>query len=138
MPTYIHQHNLIVPKETITTKYKGGMVQFRKRYDYPKFEEDNELFGISRMNYPEEDIRDMIDNGLHFDSKSKTSKDFVIVSRYGGIVWEVDWLETNAVFVWHKDCDSEQISLAQEIEAKPMDEIEAAFDRGELPWDTIK
>jgi len=138
MPTFIHQYNLIVPKDTIATKYNGGIEKFRQMYDYPKFEEDNELFGISRMDSLDEDVQDMIDNGLHFDNDSNTSKDFTIISRYGGTEWEVDWLETNGSFAWHKSCKPEQIELAKKISATPMDEIAAAFDRGESPLDTIR
>ncbi len=141
MPTYIELQNLIVPKDIIAKKYKGGIEAFRIWFDREtgsRSQEDNETFSIARMNSCDADIEDLVANGLSYDYKKKRSNDFCVISRYEGSYWEVDWLENNTIFAWHKNCKPEQIELANKVAATPMEEIEAAFDRGELPWETIK
>ena len=59
MPTYIEHQNLIIPKDTIYTKYKGGMEHFKKWFDEnkgSKWQEDKECFLIARMNSDDADI----------------------------------------------------------------------------------
>jgi len=140
MPTYIELQNLIIPKEIISTKYKGGISQFRKWFDKNKgsrWQEDNETFSIARMNSIDIDIKHLVENGLAFDETNKCSDDFCVIGRYEGMHWEVDWLEYNAVYAWHKDCDLDKVKQVQVIAAMHMSEVKAAFDRGEKPWDTI-
>jgi len=140
MPTYIELQNLIIPKSIIEFKYKGGIKQFRKWYNDnkgAKWQEDNETFSIARMNSVDDDIIHFVKMGMSFDDTTKYSDDFCVISRYEGLLWEVDWLEYNAVFAWHKDCDKEKMQQVKSIATMTMDEIEIAFDRGEQPWNTI-
>lgn len=49
MPIYIELLNVIIPKEVINSKYKGGMEQFRKWFNENKgsrWQEDQEIFSI--------------------------------------------------------------------------------------------
>ncbi len=141
MPTYIELQNLIVSKDIIVKKYKGGIEAFRIWFDKEtgsRSQEDNETFSIARMNSCDRDIEALVNNGLSFDFDKKHSDDFCVISRYEGSYWKVDWLEGNTIFAWHKDCKIEQIEQANKIGATPIEEIEAAFDRGETPFDTIK
>ena len=140
MPIYIELQNLIVPKEVLKTKYKGGIEQFRKWFEEntgTASSEDNELFSIARMNDCGEDIVDLIDNELDYNTENQNSDDFSWVARYGGEAWETSWLESNGVFAWHKDSHPEKVKLAQEIAETHIDDIKEAMERGENPLDTI-
>ncbi len=137
MPIYLHHSNLIILKSIIINKYKRGIEQFRCDYLSPKQElnqEDNELSSISKMNADEFDIQTLVKNGLHYDIKNNLSNDFVIVTRYGGLAWQVDWLQSNDVFTWHNECNQELINKANEIANLSMDEISKLFEVGVDPF----
>ena len=62
MPIYIHLANMIVDKKIIDTKYYGGCNQFRIDWDIDAGiynQEDDELFGVARMNYDEFSIKNV-------------------------------------------------------------------------------
>ena len=141
MPTFIYHINVIIPKDVIEAKFKGGTQAFHKWFieeNGDKREEDNELFSIARLNAFDFVIEFLVENGLHYDFENKRSDDFGCVYRYGGSQWQLDWLNENGLYAWHKDCKAEHIQLAQEIAEESMEEIADAFDRGEWPWNTIR
>ncbi len=140
MPIYIYLANLIIEKKTVEKKYKGGVAKFRKDYlsrTPTNSQEDDELFSIARMNRDEFEIDNLVDNGLHFDEKTWTSTDFVIILRYGSYLWKLDWIEDNNVFAWHKECNPKLINRANVIAETTFDDIQKAFERGEQLLDTI-
>ena len=106
MPIYIELASLIVNKKAVESKYQGGIDQFRKdcTEESIKSSEDIHLFGLARMNADEFDLDPLINGGLHWNKKTQTSNDFVLVNRYGGINWSTDWLEGDAIFVYHTSC----------------------------------
>jgi hypothetical protein len=110
MPIHIELANLILPKRRIMEKYQGGIAQFRQDYHVcgdNKHQEDDELISLSAMNCDEFHIQEMVDRGLQFDPVTNSSDDFVILARYGGRLWDMKWLRDNAIFAWHRDCDSQ-------------------------------
>lgn len=112
MPIYLHLASLVIAKSTIEEKYHGGTVQFKQDLAFgkcPRDQEDNELFSLAAMNCDEFDVQKLIDRGLHFDEGKGHSDDFVIISRYGGCLWEVPWLTANSLFAWHRDCQQEEM-----------------------------
>ena len=138
MPTFIEIANIVVPKLIIEKKFSGGIIEFKEYFGFghgKRHQEDDELFSIAYMNLVDDDLVFLHSKGLDFD-KNK-SNDFVVVFRYGGLAWEVDWLETNGTFVWHKECKKEQKQLALQIGDMEMDEIAKAYESGEDPWQTI-
>lgn len=72
-------------------------------------------------------------------SYSPFSNDFVPISRYGGPLWEMDWLESNGIFAWHKNAKPAQIARAKYIgEEMTMDKIDELAEQGIDVSDTIK
>ena len=140
MPVYIHPANLIINKKAITERYNGGIEQFRKDFgdDNKFFQEDVELFALARMNCDEFNERKLVDGGLHYDRETNTSKDYVIVSRYGGGLWQVDWLTNTGVFAYHTDCSPEHREKVNEIGSKTVEELQIIFDAGGNPFETIR
>ncbi len=142
MPLYLHLANLIIDKQTIIKKYDGGIEQFRLDYIHEKEsfnQEDDELFSITRMNEDEFDYASLASKGLQYDEAKNCSDDFVVYVRYSGMLWPVDWLEENKVFAWHRSCHPALIRKAKYVgENVTMDEVVAAFDRGENPYRTIR
>ena len=140
MPVYIHLANLIASKQSLSSYYNGGLEQFRSDYNSVKFktlQEDNDLISIGALNTDEFDIEKLVDNGLRFDGK--TSPDFVIMTRYGGPLWQVDWLDENKTFVWHVDCNPGFIAKAKYIgEKMTMNEVGELADKGINVFETIK
>ena len=71
-------------------------------------QEDDELFGVARMNADEFDIEKLIQGGLEYNEDTENSNDFVIITRYDGALWQTDWLDNNGIFAWHSNCIQEQ------------------------------
>ena len=141
MPVYIEIANIVIEKQTIQKKYKGGIRQFKIDYSFGEgklHKEDDELLLLAYMNLFDSDIRYLINKGLQHDEVNQSSNDFAILYMYGGDTWKVDWLDSNAAFAWHKKCDPKQIEQAQKIGNSYVDDIKAAIDRGENPFQTIK
>ena len=134
MPIVLDLANLIVKKSTIEEKYHGGVGAFRERYIKsitPKNSEDNMLFSLVKMNADEFDIDELIDNGLSFNENTETSNDFTIYSKYGGAYWELENLNSNALYVWHKQDDELKIVKARYIgEVMLISEIQEAYEQG--------
>jgi len=140
MPTYIFLVNVIIPKDIIIKKYKGGIDKFHTWFienNGIKRQEDNELYSVARMNNCDDVIASLVENGLDFDEEKNHSNDFVCVSRYGGMLWDVDWIETNTIFAWHINANKNQIAKATKIGNMMMEDITDALDRGENLFDTI-
>jgi hypothetical protein len=141
MPVYIHIANIIVEKTKIEEKYEGGIKQFKEDYcigEETFHQEDDELFSIVRQNLYYHDFHDLSNKGLHYDEVNDYSEDFVAAHRFGGLMWKTNWIDSNAVFAWHKSCDPSQIERAQEIGNMLYDDIVAAADRGEILLNTIR
>ena len=91
------------------------------------------------MNLDEFEIDKLIERGLEFNSDLQCSNDFVAISRYGGVHWEVDWLNNNDTFAWHVNCDPKQKERAVQIgEVMTMDKIQELGDKGIDVYKTIK
>jgi len=142
MPIYIHLANIVVDKKIIDKKYDGGCNQFRIDWDIDTGiynQEDDELFGVARMNYDEFDIEKLIEGGLEYNEDLENSNDFVIVTRYDGPLWKTDWLDNNGIFVWHSKCIQEQKERAIHIgEVMTMEEIIDLGEKGVNVLQTIK
>jgi len=140
MPVYIELANLIVPKPVIEKKYAGGADQFRTDYSIDgdnHHQEDDLLFSISRMNCDDYDLNKLVEKGLDYDFKEGRSTDFTILSRYGGVLWDMDWLEYNGMFAWHINTEEEKIDMARKRNELTMDKISEMFDLGMNPFKTI-
>jgi len=142
MPIYIHLANIVVDKKIIDKKYDGGCNQFRIDWDIDAGiynQEDDELFGVARMNYDEFDIEKLIEGGLEYNEDLENSNDFVLVIRYDGALWQTDWLDNNGVFEWHSKCIQEQKERAIHIgEVMTMQEIVDLGEKGVNVFQTIK
>jgi len=140
MPVYIELANLIVPKPVIEKKYAGGADQFRTDYSIDGdnyHQEDDLLFSISRMNCDDYDLKKLVEKGLDYDFKEGRSTDFTILSRYGGVLWDMDWLEYNYMFAWHINTEEEKIDMARKRNELTMDKISEMFELGMNPFKTI-
>ena len=141
MPTYIHLANLIIPKSAIEQKMAGGCVAFRENYIFQNIElnqEDNYTFSLTRMNPDEFDLDALIELGLAYVEFQNSSTDFTIVTRYGGILWEVNWLQQNGIYAWHVDSSTEEIALAKIKSDMLMSEMAEIIERGENPFPVIR
>ncbi len=141
MPVYVHLSNLLIRKDAIEKKYKGGVPQFRIDCELDTgrfyFQEDTMLFCLVTMNYDEHDYDNLTAKGLHYDKKREFSEDFVVLSRHYGLLWEGPWLEHNKVFAWHVGSDAESVMRAEKISSLTMNEIGKRFERGENPFAAI-
>ena len=141
MPTYIHLANLIIRKSAIEQKELGGCTAFRDNYIFQNIElnqEDNDTFSLTRMNPDEFDLDTLIELGLAYDEGQNSSTDFTIVRRYGGILWEVDWLQQNGIYAWHVDSSPEEITLAKLKSDMLMSTMVEIIERGEDPFPVIR
>ena len=122
MPIYCEILQLVLPKTIVESKYKGGLEQFKIDFKWGKKvdHEDNELISVASMGNSF-----LNPKGLHYDDKSDTSKDFVIAARYGTPVlsWEVDWCESDRVYIWHKDCKLSSYKKMKKHCTTPMNEV---------------
>ena len=137
MPIYCEILQLVLPKEIIKSKYKGGLEQFKQDYHWGKVidHEDAELISVASM-----ENSFATPQGLHYNEESKSSLDFVIVARYGtpALSWEVDWCKSNKVFIWHKDCKLSSYKKMMEVCALTVNQIEQIrIDTGESPLKDI-
>jgi hypothetical protein len=127
MPISIFLANLVIPKKVIEEKYTGGIMQFRidqKSDNLDYLQEDEDLFSLIAMNYGAFDVYELEKKGLN-------KNDFVILLRHGAYcLWEVDWLEHNNVFCWHKMCKTVLIKKAKLISGMNMNVLAEEFDKG--------
>ena len=140
MPIYIELANLIVQKSIVKSKYKGGVETFINDFSIKKdnrHQEDDLLFSISKMNCDEFNVDTFVEKGLDYNFESDKSTDFTILSRYGGILWKVDWLDFNDMFAWHINTEKDKIEMAKKRNELTMDKISEIFDLGLNPFNTI-
>lgn len=142
MPLYSDLAILVIPKSILEEKYTGGLEKFREVYriadENNHHQEDSELVGLVAMNPDEFDIDRLVAAGLHFDEKSKTSRDFTVYVRYGDALWEIPTIENNALYIWHTDCDPELKAIAIKRGNMYMDEIARLIDNGVDVFNTLK
>lgn len=137
MPIYCEILQLVLPKTIVEAKYNGGLDKFKTDFQWGKTvdHEDGELIAVGSM-----DNSFPIPEGLHYDDVTETSRDFVIVARYGtrALSWDVNWCDTNRVFIWHKDCKpSAYEKMAEIAEMMTVGEIQRAIEKGENPFQSI-
>jgi len=140
MPLFVRLSNLVLNKEILEEKYEGGLKQFKIDYSFGEYEydqEDEELLCISKMNPDEHSLTMLIQRGLDFDSDKQFSKDFAIVSRYGGSHWKVDWIEDNVIFVWHKNCDPKLLEEAENRVKITINQLQDLHEQGFILTSTI-
>ena len=133
MPIYLHPSNLIVEKQIVASKYKGGLKQFRIDFeidDENYHQEDEFLFSLAAFNQEDHDLDLLIENGLEFDKEKQSSSDFVIQPRYGKALWEVDFIKDNSVFAWHPDSRPESIRRMETISKMSFEEIDEVRKKG--------
>jgi len=141
MPLFIHLSILVVDKKAIKKKYTGGVSAFKNNYYWGEDtnnQEDDELFAIASMNSDDQDIEELISNGLSFDIQSHRSDDFTIVNRYGGALWPVSWLKHGYSFAWHVDADENFIEKAKAVDEMTMEKIADLFEEGINSFSTIR
>jgi hypothetical protein len=141
MPVYLHLANLIISKKAVEQNYRGGTGQFCRDFyeENDSFQEDVELFALGRMNCDEFPERLLNQRGLHYDIDTGTSRDYVIVSRYGGPLWTVDWLNTTmcTLYTFHNDCSLPSIVKALQKDQMTVDEAQRIFKNGGNPFEVI-
>ena len=134
MPVYCDISQLVVAKKTLQEKYSGGVEAFKKRFNWEKGKdrEDAELLSFLSMHAASFEILPE----LGYDAATNTATDYVLIYRYQGLIWDVDWVETDKVFIWHKDCKLSAYNRAMEIETIPIPDLLAHQERtGKMPWD---
>ena len=141
MPIYIHLANLIINKSAIEQKVKVGCAAFSEHKIFTNIElnqEDNDVFSLTRMNPDEFDTGTLQEMGLDYNEKEDTSTDFTMVTRYGGILWKVDWLEQNGIYTWHVNSSPKEINLAKEKSNMFMSDAIKQIEQGENPFPVIR
>jgi len=136
MPIFIHNANLIFDKQILEEKYAGGLALFYKDFDFHELElaqEDNLICALAALNADEFSIDKLIEKGLDWDQEKQDSTDFVILERYGGALWKVDWLEADSEdypsLAWHMNTNEKIKTRAREVCNMPMDQLEAECER---------
>jgi hypothetical protein len=90
------------------------------------------------MNPDEFDIDTLIALGLDYNESTYSSIDFTIVTRYGGMLWQVNWLEHDTTYAWHVHADPSLINLAKNKSDMLMYDVVAMNERGENPFPVIR
>ena len=95
MAVPIEFFSVVVPKDIIRQKYKGGMKQYKTDCPNTSYKEDKFL---TRIGFMDDYIlhvfcEGLIKSGLYFDEESNSSEDFVVVQRLQGLHWNVFWLD---------------------------------------------
>jgi environmental stress-induced protein Ves len=140
MPIHIHLANLIICKTAIEEKVVGGIYAFRSSLLFQGNQlnqEDDDVFSLTRMNPDEFDLDTLIALGLDYNEQTFSSTDFTIVTRYGGMLWQVDWLEHDTTYAWHVSADSSLIDLAKSKSDMLMDDVVEMLEKGEQPFSVI-
>ena len=141
MPTYIHLANLIINKSALEQKVKGGCAAFREHKIFTNIElnrEDNDVFSLTRMNPDEFDTGTLQEMGLDYNEIEDKSTDFTMVTRYGGVLWKVVWLEQNGIYAWHVNSSPEETNLAKEKSNMFMSDAIKQIEQGENPFPVIR
>ena len=138
MPIYLHTASLIIDKEAVKAKYKGGLIQFRKDHMTGiQCQEDQELFIIAAHRTEELDITSLTSKGFLYNDENPYSNDFTIYQRPGGFLWEVDWVDANGVYVWHTKCSEAHKKEVERIYNMEVKEVERLMKKGVDVFQTI-
>jgi len=140
MPIYIRLSQLIFKKSIVEQKFPGGLEKLKAMYKYDpakhsivsvgsypigEFFEDSDLISFTAMNSDELELSDIVD---HFQLVTNeegaiiSSTDFVILERYGGRMWDCDWLKDNTVFIWDVSASVEAVKELERRSAMTIDE----------------
>ena len=140
MPIYIRLSQLIFKKSIVEQKFPGGVEKLKAMYKYDpakhsivsvgsyptgEFFEDSDLISFTAMNSDELDLSGIVD---HFqlvtneEDEIISSTDFVILERYGGRMWDCDWLKDNTLFIWDVAASAEAVKELERRSAMTMDE----------------
>lgn len=115
MALFINLSNLIIRKSAISDIGKlKEIIEFGGEED----QEDNFLISIPQMNPEEHAIL-----VSYLEKLGVSQSDYVILTRYGGLLWDIDWLQTKADFCWHVDEDSKIAPKAQVLDNLSVNEI---------------
>jgi len=110
MPLYLNLANLIVQKQNIESKYLDGLNAFLKDSNWGNIEfdsQDDELILFAAMN-PDEFDYEFFEKAGFIEHE-----DYFVLTRYAKEEKLPDWLQQNAVFVWHSDCPTDQVKLVE-------------------------
>ena len=124
MPINTDLSQLVFRKSIVAEKYIGGVHRFKEDFKFSSGKynaEDNELISFVGMNAEDLDL-DQAANNFHrvVDEEGYIigSNDFVVVNRYGGLMWNSDWLTGDegkgSVFFWDVDANEASIKEAEE------------------------
>jgi hypothetical protein len=140
MPIYLHISNVIILKEAVQARFKGGEAAFRQEFFDPveANEEDDELFLLAGMGLDEDMVDGLIEQGLRYDDDKKRSPDFAVYGRHQGFYWPVDWARDNGMYVWHVQANELLIERAQAIANTRVDELVRQSESGEDPFPTLR
>ena len=146
MPINSDLSQLVFRKSIIAEKYTGGVAQFKEDFDFSlgKYNmEDNELISLVAMNAEDLDLNQAA-NKFHriVDDEGYvvSSDDFVVVNRYGGKMWDNEWITGDegkgSVFFWDVTASVASIQEAQDRSNCPMDEIETRYGTS-MKWGEV-
>lgn len=94
MAVPIEFFSVVIPKQVIQQKYKGGLVQYKTDVPNASYVDDEHLTRVGFMDSKslDEYCKRLIANGLHYDEVQQYSTDFVVVQSLIGKRWKADWL----------------------------------------------
>jgi hypothetical protein len=121
----------------ITEKYAGGVEQFKEDFKFSlgKYNmEDNELLSMVAMNAEDIDLvqaAEIFHRIVDDENYIIGSDDFVVINRYGGKMWNCDWVtsdnEDYPVFFWDIQASERAIEEALERCDCTVNEIETRY-----------
>jgi hypothetical protein len=130
MPLNVDLSQIVFRKSIIEERFPGGVEEFKTTFKFsitPRNAEDNELISFVSMNaedvnfaaaacfdWQKDDEGFLVDPSMFFfkvmelvgdgEDLRISSKEFVIINRYGGKMWPCDWIEPMVddypVFFW--------------------------------------
>ena len=137
MPINTELSQLVFRKSIIAEKYIGGVAQFKEDFEYSRGKynrEDNELISLVAMNANDLGLSQAANNFhriMDEEGYIVGSEDFVVVNRYGGKMWDNEWITGDAgkgsVFFWDVTASEASIQEALDRSNCPMDEIESRY-----------
>ena len=137
MPINTELSQLVFRNSIIAEKYIGGVAQFKEDFEYSRGKynrEDNELISLVAMNANDLGLSQAANNFhriMDEEGYIVGSEDFVVVNRYGGKMWDNEWITGDAgkgsVFFWDVNASEASIQEAYDRSNCPMDEIETRY-----------
>jgi hypothetical protein len=113
-------------------RLSGHHVQDLIRHTYASIE--HFLFAVAGMNSDEFDPEALVELGLTYDASRGYSPDFVIHQRYHGFLWEVDWIEEDSFYAWHRDTDPVVKETARSLGKTSRKKLAAICEAGQDPF----